>query len=305
MIANKNELVNENLQEFAKHKRFAEKLQSTLANVYVGLDAIKKRPVMTKKGYNILDCGTSLAFQRYLNEDATTTLHGANFCKHKLCPFCAWRWHLKQSRIISKTFELLGEQNYFHLVLTIPNTPYLTKDFLLGLKQKTNAFMRKIALSKDYFIGFEITIDEQKRYHPHFHIVYIDHREKPMTRKYIQTEWARIANTGTNYAIAKQTKCNSNKISMELTKYILKFDNIEPSVEQMRVIDFATKGIRKFSTSGAIKEAEQEAKLIIDREKFDKLEELAKYDSIIEYYKWFSGSYDLIEQKQKKARNND
>ena len=102
MIANKNEFVNENIEEFAKHKKFAEKLQTTLANVYVGLNAQKKKPVMAKKGYNILDCGNSLAFQRYSNEDNTTTLHSANFCKHKLCPMCAWRWHLKQSRIISK-----------------------------------------------------------------------------------------------------------------------------------------------------------------------------------------------------------
>ena len=123
-----------------------------------------------------------------------------------------------------------------------------------------------------------------------------------MTRKYIQTEWARIANTGTNYAIAKQTKCHGDKISLELTKYILKFDNIEPNVKQMRVIDFATKGIRKFSTSGSIKQAEKEAKLIIDREKFEKLEDLAKYDSIIEYYKWIEKTYNLVSQEEKRAK---
>lgn len=305
MIANKNEIVNEKIEDFSKHKLFAEKLQTTLANVYVKVDAIKRAPVMAKKGFSVLECGNRLAFQKYLNEEQTTTLHGANFCKHKLCPFCAWRWHIKQSRIIQKTFDLLGEQNYYHLVLTIPNTPYLTKEFLLSLKQKTNKFMRKVAKSQDYFIGFEITIDQNKKYHPHFHIVYIDHRATPMTRKYIQTEWARVANTGTNYAIAKQTKCTSNKIALELTKYILKFDNIEPNVEQMRVIDFATKGIRKFSTSGAIKESEQQAKLIIDKEKFDKLEELSKYDSVIELYQWLGNSYNLIEQKKKASKRND
>lgn len=302
MLSQKNEIVNEKIGDFTKHKLFAEKLQNTLANVYVGLDAMKKKQVMAKKGKNILDCGTTLAFQKFSNDEKTTTLHGANFCKHKLCPFCAWRWHLKQSQLLHKTFELLGEQNFYHLVLTIPNTPYLTKEFLLTLKQKTNEFMRKVAKSNDYFIGFEITIDQNGKYHPHFHIVYIDHRETPMTRKYIQTEWARIANTGTNYAIAKQTKCHGDKISLELTKYILKFDNIEPNVKQMRVIDFATKGIRKFSTSGSIKQAEKEAKLIIDREKFEKLEDLAKYDSIIEYYKWIEKTYSLVSQEEKRAK---
>lgn len=305
MITQENKIVNENIDEYQKHKNYALKLQNILANTYKTYDITKKREVFSQKGFNILECGNRLAFQRYFNEDNTTILNGANFCKHKLCPFCAWRWHVKQSRIIQKTFDILGKQNYFHLVLTIPNVPYLTKDFIKELKIKCATFMKKIAKSKDYFMGFEITIDQLKKYHPHFHIVYIDHSEKPLTRKTIQTQWAKIANTGTNYAIAKQKKCTNNKISQELTKYILKFEDIEPTIEQMRMIDFATKGIRKFSTSGAIKNAENEAKLIIDKENFDKLEDLAQYDSIIQIFEWLGQSYKLQEIKERKAKKHD
>lgn len=301
MVTNKNEIVNEKVGEFEKHKQFALKIQNTLAQLYSYEESGEQK--FFSKGANVMNCGHSLVFQKYLNEEQTTTLASANFCKHKLCPMCAWRWHIKQSAILEKTFELLEEQNYYHLVLTIPNVPYLTKEFLLGLKVKSAEFMQKIAKSKDYFIGFEITIDQNKKYHPHFHIVYIDHNEKPLTRKYIQTEWAKIANTGTNYAIAKQTKCTGEKVSMELTKYILKFDNIEPTVQQLKVIDIATKGLRKFSTSGKIKQAEFNAKRIIDKEKFEKLSELANYDSIIEMYKWLGQSYNLIEMREERAKN--
>lgn len=301
MITQNTKKVNEKLADFQNHKQFAEKIQQILALTYTKFDLLNKTETLAKRGQDILECGSKLAFQRYFDEDQTSTLYSANFCKHKLCPYCAWRWHLKQSRILSKTFELLGKQNYYHLVLTIPNIAFLTKDFLLTLRQKTNIFMRKVVNSLDYFIGFEITIDQTGKYHPHFHIVYIDHNEKPITRKRLQTEWARVANTGTNYAIAKQTKCTGEKVSLELTKYILKFDNIEPNSKQLKTIRIATKGIRKFSTSGAVKQAESEAKRIIEREKFDEFTRLENYDSVIDFYEWIGHNYQLIESKQAKA----
>lgn len=304
MIAQSNEIVNENLQDFQNHKKFAEKIQQNLAKTYTKLNILKKNDEISQRGLEILNCGSRLAFQRFFDPNHTTTLNGANFCKHKLCPFCAWRWHLKESKIIQKTFDLLGPQNYFHLVLTIPNIPYLNREFLLELRKKVAIFMKKVAQSKDYFIGFEITIDQNKHFHPHFHIVYIDHHETPITRKKIQTEWAKIANTGTNYAIAKQTKCTGQRISLELTKYILKFDQIEPSVQILRTISIATKGLHKFDTSGVIKEAEIEAKKIIDKEKFDKMLTLADYESEINIFEWFNGMYSLVETQLHKAKND-
>lgn len=287
MITQENEIVNEKIDNFTQHKKFAEQIQKTLASIYVK----KLNGELTRKGENILNCGTSLEFQHFFNADNTRTLHGANFCKHKLCPMCAWRWHIKQSAILQRAFDILGKQDFYHLILTIPNLKFMTKEFLIELRKKCALFMKKIAKSKDYFTSFEITIDEFGKYHPHYHIIYINHLEKPLTRKTIQTEWARIANTGTNYAIAKQFKCKNNKIALELTKYILKFENITPDIEQLKTIDMATWNIKKMSSSGMIYEAKQQAEKELDKENFDKMQELKQFDSELEWFLWFNGAY--------------
>lgn len=288
--------VNEKIDNFIIHKKFALNIQNALASIFVKKDNSGE---LNKKGENILNCGTSLEFQHFFDGDDTRTLHGANFCKHKLCPMCAWRWHLKQSAILQRAFDILGKQDFYHLVLTIPNLKYMTKNFLVELRKKTAIFMKKIAKSKDYFISFEITIDKNGYYHPHYHIIYINHLEKPLTRKTIQTEWARIANTGTNYAIAQQKKCSNNKIALELTKYILKFEDFEPDINHLKVIDMATWNVKKMSSSGAIYEAKQRAEKEIERENFEKMQELKQFDSELEWFLWFQDSY--IKQ-EKKAR---
>lgn len=290
--------VNEKLENFELHKNFALNIQQKLSNIF-------KKPRTnnpTRKSENILSCGSSLEFQHYFNEEDTRTLHSANFCKHKLCPMCAWRWHIKNNYTLSKAFEILGQQNYYHLVLTIPNLKFITKEFLISLREKAGIFMKKVAKSIDYFLSFEITIDKNGCFHPHYHILYINHLEKPLTRKQIQTEWAKISNVGTNYNICKQTKCTSNKVSQELTKYILKFEDIQPSEEQLKIIDMATKGLKKTCARGEILQAKLEAEKIIDKEAFEKMQQLKIYDSEIEWFRWFNGTYNLQERKINKSK---
>lgn len=298
MITQKDDFVNEKIDKFKLHKDFACEIQTALANLYKS----KTTHNLTRKGQSVLECGTSLEFQHYFNAEDTRTLNSANFCKHKLCPMCAWRWHLKQSVIIQRAFDNLGKQDFYHLVLTIPNIKFMTKDFLSKLREKAGLFMQKVAKSIDYLISFEITIDSEGNYHPHYHILYINHLDKPLTRKTIQTEWAKIANTGTNYAIAKQTKCTGDKIALELTKYILKFEDLHPTETQLRVIDMATHGLRKITARGAILEAKLEAEKQIDKEQFDIMKDLEQYDSEIEWYKWLEDCYVLQEGQTRKRK---
>lgn len=296
MITQKKIEVNEKVENFEIHKKFALNIQRLLAGMYKS----KVTNNLTTKSENILNCGSSLEFRHYYDNEDTRTLERAGFCKHKLCPMCAWRYHIKQSGVLQRAFDILGKQDYYHLILTIPNIKFMTHEFLVNLREKAGVFMEKVAKSVDYFMSFEITIDKDKKYHPHFHIIYINHLDKPLTRKKIQTEWAKVANTGTNYAIGKQIKCTSNKISMELTKYILKFEDIEPNLEMLKVIDLATKGMKKICSRGEILKATKEARRIIDREKFEKMQELKLYENELEWYLWFNGTY----QKQELPKGN-
>lgn len=296
MLSQIEPFVNEKLDKFIIHKNFALDIQKGLAELYK-----KPNGELKSKAYNILECGTALEFEHYFNAENTRTLHGANFCKHKLCPMCAWRWHIKQSMILQKAFDILGEQDYYHLVLTIPNIKHMTKEFLVELRKKATKFMLKVAKSSDYFLSFEITIDERGYYHPHYHIIYINRLEKPLTRKKIQTEWAKIANTGTDYAIGMQKKCKGDKIAFELTKYILKFEGIKPTATTLKTIDTATWNIKKISTKGIIRDAKIKAEEELEKERFDKMNELKQYDYELEFYRWLETSYVQEEKRVRKC----
>lgn len=301
MITQNYNKVNEKQLEFSKHKKFALSLQNMLANLYDS-----QQP--TQKGSGIRNCGSSLIFEKFRNEDETTKLAGANFCKHRLCPFCAWRWHKKTSTIIDKAFQILGERNYYHIVLTIPNVRYLTKEFLIDLRVRATTMLKKVIKCKDYIISFEITIDKEGNFHPHFHCLCI--LDNVPTKKFLQTEWAKVSACGNNYAICDIKKCTDNKISQELTKYILKFEDDTIDTQKLKVINFAIKGLRKFATNGIIKEAEAKAKDEIAHERFENLKELSKYDSELYFYKWLGQSYSLqdiiqVDKDERGVRNYD
>lgn len=296
MIAQNEQKVNK-IEEFTKHKIFAKELQNILSSFYKDASAENE---LSKKSESILKCGSNLFFEHFFDENNTTRLAGANFCKHRLCPYCAWRWHIKYAKIIEKTFEILGQKEFYHLVLTIPNVKYINKEFLINLRQNSTEFMKKTLKCEDYLISFEITIGKDGTFHPHYHILCIL-KDKP-TRKFLQTEWAKVANCG-KYAICDIKKCTDNKISQELTKYILKFESDKIEESKIFIINKALKGLRKFATNGIIKKAEKTAKRQLQAEIFDKIQELQEYDSEILFYKWIGQSY-FLENTQKLSKEN-
>lgn len=293
-IVNDNELI-----LYKKHKSLAENIQKTLASFY-------EKPTYhggveyTSTGINILNCGTHLSFRRFFDDDETTKLNSANFCKHRLCPFCEWRLHLRNSAILERTFKILGEKDYQHLVLTIPNLKFINKQFILDLRENATKFIKKYLGIKDYFISFEVTISENGEYHPHYHIVFIKEKNLP-TKKEIQKNWAIYAKCGRNYAICDIKKCTDNKVSLELTKYILKFENGKVSNEALFVLNSALHGIRKFSTAGIIKQAFEKAKDEIHIEKFEEMNKLKKFDSEVYFYEWLNGDYECQHIEKLKA----
>lgn len=305
MITDKNVKVNEILQDFSKHKNFATELQHVLSEFYkepVNVAGGGYQLVKSQRGQEIDKCGTSLTFERYFNEEQTVRLASANFCKHRLCPYCAWRWHLKYSKIIEKSFEILDVQDFYHVVLTIPNVKFLNKEFLMELRKNATKFIKKSLKCKDYMISFEITIDKEGGYHPHFHVIAIL-KDKP-TKKFLQTEWAKVSNCGSNYAICDIKECTDKRISQELTKYILKFEGEQINEKNLYVINNALKGLRKFATNGIIKKAEEQAKIELQAQAFDRIQELNEYDSELLFYQWFAKGYELKEIMHKDKKES-
>lgn len=304
MITQEIEFVNEKIDEFSLHKKFALDFQRKLAQLYNSQKILLKENEVCSKSQRVLDCGNRLIFERYNDKDETTRLYGANFCKNKLCPMCAWRLHLKNAVRFQKVFKSIGKHNFYHLVLTIRNIPNITKDFVLKLREKATQFMKKSLKIKDYFLSFELTIDKNGYYHPHYHIVYINDSDKRFTKKYLQTEWAYICNYGDKYQVVNNAKCNGDTISRELTKYILKFEDIQPNIKQLKTIDTALKGIRKYSSNGIFLQMQREVDKTIELEDFEKMCNLENYESEILFYKWFGEAYELTEVRENERQES-
>lgn len=278
------------IDKFTDKKRVALDLQGLLATFYTREIYDKETnqvvTLFTKQGNNILNCGNDLIFKRYSDEEHTTILEHANFCKARLCPYCAWRWHLKYTRIINKVFELIDHNNFYHLVLTCKNLKNISNEFLKEFKTKAVYFIKQKLKVKNYLIAFEMTLSENGEYHPHYHIVLDLPSDCKYTKKQLQTTWAKILDNGQKYAIVDLKKCYGNRVSQELTKYILKCDFKRLTRTKLEEVFYATRGIKKFSTGGIFKDLMIKAKELIENDSAEKKKILEEYDNKRLFYKW-------------------
>ena len=135
------------------------------------------------KARKLRDCGTFLAFKRYL-ADNSLKLHSANFCKIRLCPLCSWRRSLKIFGQVSQIMNVAQkekEHEFLFLTLTVKNCPGKDLSKTLDMMLQGYDKMFKRACIKKAILGsfraLEITHNTNKysqnydTYHPHFHCV--------------------------------------------------------------------------------------------------------------------------------------
>ena len=87
--------------------------------------------IITDNGLKSLEeCGDTLVFMR--NEEGEKRLHGANFCRNRLCPMCNWRRSLKMySQVSQITDKILTtrKSRFIFVTLTVknPDAEHLTE----------------------------------------------------------------------------------------------------------------------------------------------------------------------------------
>lgn len=142
---------------------FAPKLISALAETSFSSHEKLKR---------VLNCGS------YVCIKPNGKISGANFCRNKLCPLCAWRLSRKTFGKIAKMQSMIEEENpnlkYIFVTLTIPNVKHLQD----GIEQIIKAFYNfsNDRQFKKIHNGFqrslEVTYNEKRgTWHPHIHMV--------------------------------------------------------------------------------------------------------------------------------------
>ena len=160
-----------------------------LADVYRRMD-------LEKRFLKVSDCGT---FLEYRVTEQESRLHTANFCKDRLCPMCNWRRSLKIFGQVSQVMDVLEQQGYQFLFLTLtvkncsgsdlPDTVQMLFDGWRKMYNKKSVFQKAVAGS---FRSLEVTRNKETGlFHPHFHVILAVCPDYFSGRNYLsQAEWA-------------------------------------------------------------------------------------------------------------------
>lgn len=252
-------------------------------------------------------CGTYLLFKQYHNAEKTLTLDRANFCKHPMCPVCAWRRHLKYSKIIERTLDLGRYKNLYHIVLGVPNVVHLEKKDLMRLKERGATFVKQKLSCLGYISNLEV-VCHGRGIHPHLHILietpefiknsreYVIDMSKKWMKHYIKglDNKAEIEAryNGFTFFLTGINRGDRQGVAQELTKYIVKGDFTSDDGEHIATIAKAIKGVRKMSSAGNFKQNMTRAKGELLVESADKFESLSKEQYDILIYKFINGKYE-------------
>ena len=273
------------LRALTMHKLHALRISEDLAGLYDSDNPVK--------AVRIRDCGTFLAMRKYSDIASTCELSSANFCKHPLCPMCAWRWSLKYGQIVEYALSFCTYPLSF-LTLTIPNTPELSSASIYQLRRQAIDFTRLYFKQNylGYIMAIEITASIEQGFHPHIHAIIETSERQSYTLEAIsrlQREWGRMWGydwlKATLYPIDDRAKA-----AREMSKYLVKA-SAPPTKEQLHIIAAATHGLRRLAFQGTLYSHRRAAKKALTGQNKAREDELSKYEWEMLFYKWLAGSY--------------
>lgn len=281
----------------------------------------------SKKAYRVRECGSFLEFKRYIST-GEIRLNGANFCKVRLCPMCAWRRELKIFAQVSKVMDnALEIKDYRFIFLTLTcrnsyaNEVVETIDNLFHAFKKLTERKQFKQVVKGWFRALEIThnldlgSDSFDTYHPHFHcILMVNKSYFSDTKMYLsQEKWTSLWKSclKVDYtpivdvrAFKVGSKKQVSKSVSETAKYTVKdndylvLDNNELTDSAVQVLDGALTSRRLVAFGGLLRDIHKKLNLD-DMEEGDLVntgdEDLREdVDFIIEHYKWHVGYHQYV-----------
>lgn len=243
--------------------------------------------IITDNGLKSLEeCGDTLIFVR--NENGEKRLHGANFCRNRLCPMCNWRRSLKMYSQVSQISDRIlatRKSRFIFVTLTVrnPDGVHLTETLdlmnkgfkYITSKSQTFAPAKKFKESlQGYIKATEITYNSKENtYHPHIHCIF---QVRPSYFKgtgYIKkSEWVNLwqKSMKLDYAPSVHVETIKNTTAnavAEVAKYptksadLLKIENEEQAVQALIVLAKTLKGRRLITFGGDFATVKRELKL--------------------------------------------
>ena len=128
----------------------------------------------------ILKCANLLEFvikDNIDNDNFAIKLFSGNFCRVRLCPICQWRismrWVARLSESLPKILQDYPRIKFIFLTLTVPNCEIsqLKETIKIMNKAWSRLCQLKVFPGIGYLKSLEVTINNQSKAHPHFHII--------------------------------------------------------------------------------------------------------------------------------------
>ncbi len=167
-------------------------------NQSIMLSAVYEILELYSRSARVQSCGSWLEFGIYPDKNR---LLFANFCKDRLCPMCNWRRSLKLYGQVSSVMNVLEQQGYKFLFLTLTIKNCYAEDLSNTIDVLFNGFRKMFTKNKrikkyicGVFRSLEITKNKtDNSYHPHLHCILAVKDCYFNGKNYIpQAEWAQI-----------------------------------------------------------------------------------------------------------------
>lgn len=265
---------------------------------------------------NLKECGNYLQFV-HGTTSARTFLSGANFCKNRMCPMCAWRKRVNiygtyRVAITSLATAMSKKDTFAHITLTVKNTAITNakdlKHDLEILRKAFYNFRRRISRANDgqYCLGthaqMEVTINQKtKTWHPHIHMLALLNQKHYKGQDTLNTMWKKCLSSTEGFLYIQKiadTKDNLPKAVAEVCKYPIKFTDKHGSLlirsgKQYSILSQALYGSRCSWDTGKIKTAKA---LAVSQQL--SIADLLKYEEQLIYYTlgFRNGNYELIKE---------
>lgn len=246
-----------------------------------------------ERASKIRSCGNEMTFARH--QSGNRKILYANFCKDPLCPTCAWRRSIKNTKKLEEYVHDLKAQGYkffLQLVPTIKSTHDIAGT-MTRLKECWSKLIRK-KLFKQYFDGYysqvEYTYSADHGWHIHAHVLAVVKKDLvfPLpAEEFEQMQndfsdlWLKI--TGDSFIFGVRSVKNLH----EFCKYVTKMESFKGADDMEKIVDLADeiRGRRLISKGGCfrkIKIEEIEGEFEIEEEEGDLLDPVVA----IEIYTW-------------------
>lgn len=202
-----------------------------LACYYEGLGMESKRD-------RLIHCAELLTFA---SDSKKIKLVGAQFCRVRLCPMCAWRRSQKifgQTKMIMEEINKFYDYAYIFVTVTVKNSA--AEELSSSINDMMSAWNRFIGykkikdISKGWYRGLEVThnVDEcstsYNTYHPHFHCIFAVNKSYFTSKNYLtHMDWIALwrGAAGLDYdpdVKVKKIKGDLVKAVAEIAKYSVK-----------------------------------------------------------------------------------